>query len=242
MKIQENRYTIIPHEISYASYLCGPYQGCRLKPSERVLLAKIVYNYQFGQTDERNDVLAQYIGVTLRQVKSILKKLVDGGLIIIKGKTAKRNIYPTDYVWGIWSNCLESGRESDCPNLGKENALLREDFRKSTNIKKYKRENINDNKGKVSPTLTEVISYVKEKNFTFSAENFFNYYESKNHPWTDSGGNPLRDWRITAAKWEKNQKKKMDSSWSIRKSVTAADEIQERKIEDEARRSAGFIW
>ena len=78
MKIQENRYTIIPHEISYATYLCGPYQGCRLKPSERVLLAKIVYNYQFGQTDERNDVLAQYIGVTLRQVKSILKKLVDG--------------------------------------------------------------------------------------------------------------------------------------------------------------------
>lgn len=54
----------------------------------------------------------------------------------------------------------------------------------------------------VPPTLEEVKAYIKEKDFHFSADNFFNYYSASN--WHFSNGKPVRSWKQCCVTWENN--------------------------------------
>lgn len=50
------------------------------------------------------------------------------------------------------------------------------------------------------PTLEEVKEYVKEKQYNFDPEAFFNFYESNG--WK-VGKNPMKSWRAACATWQK---------------------------------------
>lgn len=52
------------------------------------------------------------------------------------------------------------------------------------------------------PTLEEIREYVKEKNYTFDSEAFFNFYESNG--WK-VGKNPMKSWRAACVTWQKRQ-------------------------------------
>lgn len=50
------------------------------------------------------------------------------------------------------------------------------------------------------PTLEEIKEYVKEKNYTFDYEAFFNFYESNG--WK-VGKNPMKSWQAACVTWQK---------------------------------------
>lgn len=88
------------------------------------------------------------------------------------------------------------------PNLI-ENGIIEngnDNVNNNQNLKeKYKKESA----GKPPrPTLEEVKEYVKEKNYTFYPESFFNYYESNG--WK-VGKNTMKNWRAACVTWQKKQ-------------------------------------
>jgi hypothetical protein len=52
------------------------------------------------------------------------------------------------------------------------------------------------------PSVVEVAAHVKEKGYTFSAEKFVAYYESKG--WV-VGTSPMKSWKAACATWQSNQ-------------------------------------
>lgn len=80
----------------------------------------------------------------------------------------------------------------------------------------------NDNKeskGKTSrftpPTLQEVENYINEKGYSFEAENFFDFYESKG--WF-VGKNKMKDWKAAVRNWARGEKER--SKAKSKKSIT----------------------
>ena len=51
------------------------------------------------------------------------------------------------------------------------------------------------------PTLEELQAYINERNFSFSAERFIDYYDSKG--WL-VGKSPMKNWRAACSTWERN--------------------------------------
>ena len=66
----------------------------------------------------------------------------------------------------------------------------------------------NDNQKKrfLKPSISEIEAYIKEKNFHFDAENFFDYYESKG--WV-VGRSPMKDWKAACRLWESKRKENL---------------------------------
>lgn len=96
------------------------------------------------------------------------------------------------------------------------NVNINENANENSNVNDN--ENVNDNanaesdhkdtekqQGKSSrfqkPTLEEVQSYIREKHLSFSAQRFFDYYESKG--WT-IGKSPMKNWKAACGTWERN--------------------------------------
>lgn len=53
------------------------------------------------------------------------------------------------------------------------------------------------------PTLDEVREYIKQKGYSFSAEQFYAYYESNG--WK-VGRNPMKDWKMACVTWQAKEK------------------------------------
>ena len=54
----------------------------------------------------------------------------------------------------------------------------------------------------MKPTLDEVAAHIREKGYTFDAERFWNYYESKG--WV-IGRNKMKSWKSACVTWMKNK-------------------------------------
>ncbi len=72
-------------------------------------------------------------------------------------------------------------------------SLYREEGKEDKEVKNDKKEKKEKNGDTPSsPSEAEIKDYVVKMGYTFSAENFFDYYERQN--WT-SRGQPIKDWR-----------------------------------------------
>ena len=56
----------------------------------------------------------------------------------------------------------------------------------------------------LKPTVEEVAAYIREKGYTFDADAFWNYYESKG--WL-IGRNAMRSWKSACATWQLRENK-----------------------------------
>ena len=59
----------------------------------------------------------------------------------------------------------------------------------------------------VKPTVEEVAAYIKAKGYTFDAEQFWNYYESKG--WL-VGRAPMKSWQSACVTWHKAENRRAD--------------------------------
>ena len=60
----------------------------------------------------------------------------------------------------------------------------------------------------VKPTVEEVAAYIKAKGYTFDAEQFWNYYESKG--WL-VGKAPMKSWQSACVTWHKAESRRADT-------------------------------
>lgn len=61
-------------------------------------------------------------------------------------------------------------------------------------------------KERVSPTLEEIKSFVKEEKLTIDPVRFFNFYEGQD--WKTASGYPIKDWRSKARAWQSSERPK----------------------------------
>ena len=97
------------------------------------------------------------------------------------------------------SNSLES---PDSLGIKSE---LREEKRREEKRKEEKRNSKAKTARFKKPSLNEVKAVVSENKYTFSPDNFFNFYESKN--WM-VGKSKMKSWKHAAANWQSREPKK----------------------------------
>lgn len=83
----------------------------------------------------------------------------------------------------------------------------------------------------VKPTVEEISAYCQERNNGISAEQFFNFYESKG--WR-IGNSPMKDWKAAVRTWESKQSKQ----WKTIDAKPDAFEVFHQAMSEIRRRAA----
>ena len=82
-----------------------------------------------------------------------------------------------------------------------------------TPLKEKDQETNNNNNARargrfVKPTVEEVAAYIKARGYTFDAEQFWSYYESKG--WL-VGKAPMKSWQAACVTWQKAENRRADT-------------------------------
>ena len=81
-----------------------------------------------------------------------------------------------------------------------ENSIIENSIIENDNLKEKEKK---ESAGKPPrPTIDEVRQYVREKNYTFDPEAFFNYYDSNG--WM-VGKNKMKNWKAACATWQRKE-------------------------------------
>ena len=80
----------------------------------------------------------------------------------------------------------------------------------------------------VKPTIEELRAYIQEKGFSFDAETFYAFYESKG--WK-VGNTPMKNWKMACVTWSKNRNNNQNNNNYGRE--TAAEKIRRTYEESE---------
>lgn len=160
----------------------------RMDAIEKMLLIRIDSFCKHGDGDgcyASNDYLAEFCGCSERKVSASLTHLKELGYIEQRAFDGRRRT--------LWSRLADIAilPSTKCEA---DTQILRVEKKESSNKRKdiYK------------PSLEEVRAYVKEKGYHFSADEFFNYYDSAN--WHKADGKPVRNWKQCCVTWESNHK------------------------------------
>lgn len=138
-------------------------------------------------------VLATETGLSVKQVRTAIKKLESTGEVAIKS-TNKYSVFTVknyDLYQAKGKQEADNGQAED-----KQRATTKE----SKEVKKEKNNNI---KRFTPPTYEQVSTYCKERNNTVDAERFLDFYESKG--WM-VGKNKMKDWKAAVRNWERSSK------------------------------------
>ena len=131
--------------------------------------------------------LAKNLGVDRKTIRKYLKLFENAGQIACDMDNQKTKITVIKYGFYQDSNMgLPIGS-------GQLPGQLRPTTEEVKEVKEVKEER----EGKI-PTLSQVISFVKENGMSFDAQKFFDYYEERN--WKG-----IKDWRKKAREWERSE-------------------------------------
>ena len=124
----------------------------------------------------------------------------------------KRCYYSTNIIYDDGEFIVVDKTKEPLVMTTKESLVMttKESLPKEYNNKEYnkKREDnkLSPQKNKfIKPTIEEIEEYIKEKKFTFSAEYFYDHYESKG--WM-IGKNKMKDWKAACRNWARMDKNK----------------------------------
>ncbi len=149
--------------------------------------------------------LSEELGLSVQNVRTALSHLVSTQEVTIR-KALKTSIISIKN----WEDYQETNKtstecqqddnnesttfqQSDNNELTESLSLYREEGKEDKEVKNDKKEKKEKNgAAPSSPSEAEIKDYVDKMGYTFSAENFFDYYERQN--WT-SRGQPIKDWR-----------------------------------------------
>ena len=95
----------------------------------------------------------------------------------------------------------------------------------------------------ISPTLEEIIAYIKESGLYVDANKFFKYYSTSN--WKDNRGRAVKNWKLKLISWDKNTdtKKQVYNSLQdlpMEERIIEAERIRQEKIEATLEREYGL--
>lgn len=125
----------------------------------------------------------------------------------IRGDRKKSTLYTTEKsslaIGDSGEYCQPSGNQLTTNCQPTDNQMTAQYSIDKVSIDKVN--NIGDKKRKrfIPPTLSEVQAYCKERNNTVNAENFVDFYQSKD--WY-VGKNKMKDWKAAVRTWERNSR------------------------------------
>lgn len=180
--------------------------------------------------------LQEWMNATKPTVLSILSKLIEKGLLDKKEEvidkvrfcyykvTEKRILTGgKESYMGGGKGSLLGGRQDSLPN----NNI---DIDKDNNKEKNKTNVLSKKGGSstrfVKPTIEQIDAYIKEKKYHFTAEHFYNYYESKG--WR-VGNSPMKNWKAACATWECKRKSEKPTEQIDEQSTGLPDGMTEEK-------------
>jgi hypothetical protein len=193
MKEIPNYYAIIPANVRYDK---------DLKDKAKLLYGEITaLSDKYGYCYASNKYFAELYNVSITTISLLIKNLVENGYVeseIIYKDGTKEILYR--YLKIIKGGYLKNFKEGYLKNFKDNNTSI-------NNTSINKKENI---KRKVfqKPTLEEVQEYCIERNNNIDANNFIDFYESKD--WY-VGKNKMKDWKACIRTWEKRNNKYIES-------------------------------
>ena len=108
----------------------------------------------------------------------------------------------------IQTDTKHTDNDNDNDNVY-DNESTKVDVNKKKDSKEKERENSEKSVRFVKPKIEEISEYIKEKSYHFTAESFYNFYESKG--WM-IGKNKMKDWKAACRTWESKRKEEISSS------------------------------
>ena len=141
--------------------------------------------------------LAEYSGLTIKQVRTGLKNLKNTNEIIVKTTNKYTAISIVNY--DSYQNIEEKGQTND-----KQMATNKNDKNDKNNSNTLNTNTLIIRTFK-KPTIEEIKQYCIERNNQIDAEKFYDYYESNG--WK-VGKNSMKNWKAAVRTWEKNKNDK----------------------------------
>ena len=177
-----NYYAVIPAEVRYNK---------NLKANEKLLFGEITaLSNKTGECWASNSYFASLYGVTQKAISTWIQSLVAQGYIAIsfdyKGKEIIRRRIKLLEVWNKSYIGMEQKVKDNNININNINNNIKE------NIKR---------KDFIPPSIDEIEAYIKEKNLTINAKQFYDYFQEGN--WVDAKGNKVKNWKQKALTWDK---------------------------------------
>ena len=181
-----------------------------------------------GQVVTSLPKLASETGLSIQNVRTALKHLISTGEITEKVTGNPGHSYRLITVVKYDEFQKLTGKPTD------ELAGRQQDANRTLTGRQHHNNNINnvnnDNKvtsntkGFTPPSRDEVLSYIRENNFTVDGDYFFDHYESCG--WVLKGGQKMKDWRATIRTWERREKRGRQSGEPGRNNQNAEGEVR----------------
>lgn len=156
----------------------------------------------------RNKELAELLNTSERNIQKEIQALKERDLIYNSGNKHNRSLLVKyEQLCALITNNLAHSHEQSFV-LGVNDCALSYEQLCAFLYNEERNKNLTqkENKNKRSfypPSLDEVESYCKEKNYNVDARRFIEYYGESG--WRDSNGRPVRDWKQKIVKvWRKN--------------------------------------
>ena len=149
-----------------------------------------------GQIQTSYRKLAEDWGWSRNKVIHFLKLLESDGMLHIEGTTLGTTLTLENYA--KFQNVGYADSTTDGTALGTAQGTAL-----GTHNKKEKKEKKEKNISPEIPTREIVSSFISSLGFNVDADKFFDYYEECS--WTDSKGQPIRDWKRLVRAWDNNK-------------------------------------
>jgi len=149
-------------------------------------------------------------GLSIKQVRTCLERLVDGGQIVRKvtNKWTKITVCNYDAYQSDDDNEGQAKGEQTASKRqadGNQTATIEKGKNAITEIEKKTSNEVKESSTRrfVRPTVDQVREYCYQNGYDIDAENFINYYDSKG--WV-VGKSPMKDWKAAVRTWVKNRR------------------------------------
>ena len=203
----ENGYIRISNELYRAMYQTD------MSAAELRILHFIVYQ-TYGYNKKARRLSKSYIvngtGLSIDAVKRNLKRLIDNNIIIAKSEQSNEaKILSVNKNFDKWRGCknapakmpLQKHTYRGGKNAPSEGAEMHPKTIQNKTIQNKTRQSSSRQQ---PPTLDEVLAYVSQRGYTFSAEKFFLSHEATG--WIANNGKPIENWKALCDIWQMNER------------------------------------
>jgi hypothetical protein len=207
-----------------------------LSLQEKAVLAEIdSFCSYYDSCYASNEHFAKFIGVSTRRIQDIIKALEDKHLIEreVTYKQGTKEIekrflrvrYPSRRILhGGGEESFMGGGEENCADNNTSMNNTKEDI--YIGAKPHRKR-----KSFIPPSLEEVEAYIAEKEYSFNAKAFMDYYEASD--WHKNNGKKVANWKKCCATWENNATKYVVSKQKKQPTQADYDEWIKELEEDE---------
>lgn len=174
-----------------------------LSVMEWLILENIQFmEYETGYCYATKKDLADHHDITYRMYRKYISRLVEKGWI----KQNKKGDLKTSKKWFEMMNIsMNKSSHYDDNSVNKSSHQIGTKVHTLPIKKEIKRDKV---------SVEEISNYIKEKNLSVDAQQFFDYFEAGN--WIDSKGNKVKNWKQKLLTWNKYQPKQKneEDDWS----------------------------